>query len=377
MRIAFVVNNYPPRTGGVELHVHALASELTRQGHKVLVVTLGPETGWSHDAGAGTNPVEILTLPEHFRVADILGFPSLGTRRHLTHLLKERGIDVVSVHTRFFPMSYIGMRAARATKLPLVHTEHGSDHVASDSAIIRFASRMVDFTLGRKVLRSADRVLGVSENVTAFTHRLAGVDGEVFYNAVDAIPAGGAADPGSASRPTHLVFAGRLVAGKGWRDFLEVVAATRADHPELTAEILGDGADMDQVLAQINSLGLSDIVSVRGRVSQTEVLQALRGATLVNPSTLAEGFQNTVLEAIVGGGRVVSYSVPSAEVLLKQGANVTITEQKDAASLTAAVAKVLRDPGEHASRDLIDRWTWPARATQFAEVCAAVADHKN
>ncbi|WP_205881456.1 glycosyltransferase family 4 protein [Leucobacter coleopterorum] len=343
MRIAFVVNNYPPRTGGVELHVRSLATELTRMGHEVLVVTLGTEPGWSH-----VNGVEILTLPEHFRVADILGFPSLGTRRQLTGLLRQREIDVVSVHTRFFPMSYVGMRAARAAGLPLIHTEHGSDHVASDSAVIRFASRLVDFTLGRRVLRSADRVLGVSENVTAFIHRLADVDGEVFYNAVDAVSVTDAAGSGSSARQAHLVFVGRLVAGKGWREFLEVVAAIRPVHPELTAEVLGDGADMASLRALAASLGVEDIVSVRGRVSQSEVREALQGATLVNPTTLSEGFQTTLLEAIAEGGRVVTYSVPGAATLKEQGANVTITDEKNTASLVEAVTAVLRDPGSPA-----------------------------
>lgn len=370
VRIAFVVNNYPPRTGGVELHVRSLATELTGLGHEVLVVTLGSDPGWSHvGGGSEANTVEILTLPEHFRVADILGFPSLGTRRHLTRLLRERNIDVVSVHTRFFPMSYVGMRAARAAGLPLIHTEHGSDHVASDSPLIRFASRLVDFTLGRRVLRSADRVLGVSENVTDFTHRLAGVNGEVFYNAVDALPAEGS---GSASHPQHLVFVGRLVPGKGWREFLEVVAAVRPNHPELTAEILGDGTDMAQLQELVTSFELSDTVSVRGRVTQQEVRQALRGATLVNPTTLAEGFQTTLLEAIAEGGRVVTYPVPGATTLREQGANVTITERKDAKSLADAVAAAIQNPGSPAPPELIDRWTWPARAQQFVEVCTAV-----
>lgn len=369
MRIAFVVNNYPPRTGGVELHVRSLATELAQKGHEVLVVTLGNEPGWSR-IGA----LEILTLREHFRITDILGFPSLGTRKHLTRLLREREIDIVSVHTRFFPMSYVGMRAARSAGVPLIHTEHGSGHVASGSGLIRLASRVVDFTLGRIVLRSADRVLGVSESVTDFTHRLAGVNGEVFYNAIAAGQANGAADSGYTSRPSHLVFVGRLVEGKGWREFLELVASVKAERSDLTAEILGDGFGMSSLRALAASLGVDDFVSVRGRVSQDEVRKALRGATLVNPTTLSEGFQTTLLEAIAEGGRVVTYPVPGAEKLKDQGANVTITEHKNVAALAAAVAKVIRDPGTPAPRELIEQWTWPARAEQFEAVCAAVQD---
>ena len=361
MRIAFVVNNYPPRTGGVELHVRSLARELVRQGHDALVVTLGERPGWSDDEG-----VRVLALPEHFRVADILGFPGPGTRPRLTRLLRDERIDVVSVHTRFFPMSFVGWRAARAAGIPVIHTEHGSDHVASESAAIRLASRAVDFTLGRAVLRGANRVLGVSESVTAFVRRLAGVEADVFYNAIDPTPAGAAP---AADRPDRLVFVGRLVPGKGWREFLAAVRAVRAEGRPVTAEVVGDGPDRQELEAAILELGLADAVAVRGRVSQAEVREALRGATLVNPTTLSEGFQTTLLEALAEAGRVVTYPVPGAEVLQSRGAPVAIASGRDGAALEDALRTMLDEPGAPVPPGFIDAWTWPARAEQFVREC--------
>lgn len=372
VRIAFIVNNYPPRTGGVELHVQSLAKELTRRGHEVLVVTLGDVPGWST-----RDSINILTLREHARIANILGFPSLGTKRRLKKLLQERGVDVVSVHTRFFPMSYLGMRAATTAKIPLIHTEHGSDHVASDSALIRFASRMVDFTLGRAVLRRATQVLGVSEAVTDFVYRLAGVKAEVFYNAIDVDQDTGQTTRQPGSRPHHLVFVGRLVAGKGWDTFLEVAAAARAEFPNLTAEVLGNGSDMPKLKELVTSLNLSDIVTIRGQVSQGEVRQALQGATLVNPTLLSEGFQTTLLEAVYAGGQVVTYPVPGAAVLRDQGANLTISEQRDASALVQALSHAIQDQKPPATPELIAHWTWPARAEQFEGVCARALGHTN
>jgi len=161
------------------LHVQALARELAAQGHQPLVVTLGDRHGPSIDQG-----VEVITLPERLRIANVLGFPPLGTRRRLNRLLRERSVEIVSVHTRFFPMSFIGVRAARRAALPVIHTEHGSDHVSSSNPMIYLASRLVDFSLGRAVLRGADRVLGVSDAVVAFVHRLAQVRATVFFNAI-------------------------------------------------------------------------------------------------------------------------------------------------------------------------------------------------
>lgn len=364
VRFAFVVNNYPPRTGGVELHVHALAHELLRKGHDVTVVTLGSTPGWRDDEG-----VMVLTLPEHFRVADILGFPSPGTSYRLSRLLSKQEIDIVSVHTRFFPMSFVGWRAARRTKVPVIHTEHGSDHVSSDSFVIRLASKMVDFTLGRMVLRGADQILGVSEAVVAFVRRLAGVDARVFYNAIT-VGRGDAEHStnehaGVTKRTNHLVFVGRIVPGKGWDTYLEVVSRLKREGQQVTGEVLGDGVDLVELQRRVDSSGLQDAIKVRGRVTQEEVRTALRGATLVNPTILSEGFQTTLLEAIAEGGSVVTYPVPGAATLSHAGAPVIISAERTADSLYSVLEGLLREPPAPASSRFVEGWTWPARAKEY------------
>lgn len=364
MKIAFVVNNYPPRVGGVELHVQALARELATQGHQPLVVTLGDRPGPSVDEG-----VEVITLPERLRVANVLGFPPLGTRRRLRRLLRERNVEIVSVHTRFFPMSFIGVRAARAAAIPAIHTEHGSDHVVSNSTLVALASRLVDLTLGRWVLRNADKVLGVSESAVSFVKRLSGVDADVLYNAIEA----------PEFQPTHwpnqaqkLVFVGRLVPGKGWETYLECVSNLHRQQFDVHGDVLGDGPDHDKMRERVRELGLEGVVTLHGRVTQTEVRRALRGATLLNPTVLAEGFQTTLLEAIAEGGRVITYPVPGASLLREQGAPVVVTNAKTPEAFSRELTTHFAAAWQQADAQVIEGWTWPVRARAYAEMCAAL-----
>lgn len=361
MRIAFVVNNYPPRIGGVELHVRNLARRLTEQGHHVLVVTLSDAPGRSDEDG-----IEVIRMPEHLRVGDILGFPSLGTTRRVSALLRQRDIDVVSVHTRFFPMSGVGLRSARRAGIPVIHTEHGSDHVASPSIIIRAASRLVDFTVGRRILRGATEVLGVSDEVVAFVGRLSGRRGaRVFFNAIDPAPA----DLDRTLRP-HLVFVGRLVPGKGDQVFVDALATLAEEGTAFTAEILGDGARREDVESSLQRRGLSDQVTVRGRVSVEEVSRSLAGAVLVNPSTLSEGFQTTILEALDAGGAVVSYDLPGVRILREQGFPVDLVETQTADAVATAIRDRLRTPWRVHP---MERWYWSARAVEYAQLAARVS----
>ncbi|APZ35899.1 hypothetical protein BOH66_12915 [Microbacterium aurum] len=366
MRIAFIVNNYPPRAGGVEFHVQSLARELAALGHSVHVYTLGPDTGTRRDGA-----VVVTTLTERWRIGDTLGFPPLGSTRRLARALRDERVDIVSVHTRFFPVTAIGVRAARRARVVVVHTEHGSGHVVTDSPLIRVASRLVDLTVGRWVLRRADRVLAVSESVAAFVMRLASVEARVFYNAIDVSTAD---DPVRIHDVNRVVFVGRLVPGKGWDVFLEAVAALRTLGVAVAADVVGDGPDMPDLQRAIGRLGLKDVVVVHGRVSQPAVRATLRGATLVNPTILAEGFQTTLLESIAESGRVVTFDVPGAKTLQDRGAPIRVTSNADSNELLDVLRDTVGTEWVPASDALIADWLWPTRAHEYAEICRAALE---
>lgn len=360
MRIAFVVNNYPPKTGGVETHVHSLAQHLHSLGHEILVITLAEQAETVVNDG-----IQVVRMREHLRVGDVLGFPSLGTTRRVARLLEEHRIEAVSVHTRFFPMTWIGLRAARRVGAAVVHTEHGSDHVVSPSALISTLSRVVDHTLGRRVLRSADDVLGVSESVTAFVRRLSGREAHVFYNAIDASPS--TEGPPRPAEFDRLVFVGRLVAGKGADVFVDLVADLAAVNPATKAIMLGDGPDRGEIEDQVQRSGAQERITLRGRVTPEEVRRELRGSILVNPTTLAEGFQTTLLEALDAGGRVATYDVPGAALLRKQGHPIEVSARKDRDALRDAILAV-RDVDATAAP--LRGWYWDDRAGEYAEILA-------
>lgn len=365
--VLFSINNFPPSVGGVEMHVSRLADELVALGHQVTVVTVAPEAGNTVERG-----MRVIRIRGFLRIGDVLSFPAPGTARRLRRYLREHDVSIVSTHTRFFPMSVIGVGAARRSSLPVVHTEHGSDHVRGVSRPVAIASRMVDHSLGRWVLSRATAVLAVSEAVADFVRRLAGVEARVFYNAIDIAP-------WLAARPTHppastrLTFLGRLVPGKGWEDFLDVVAAVVATGATPVANIIGDGPDRERVEAIVRERGLEAYVTVRGRLEGAELIAAVAGSTLINPTVLAEGFQTSLIEVLAAGGRVVTYPVPGAEVLRSQGAPIAIAHARTPEALVAALEQVAGDV-EPLGPAALAEWDWKTRAREFVDVLAAAQD---
>lgn len=361
MRIVFAVNNYPPRVGGLEAHVSNLATHLAGQGHEVVVHALTQESSASVSSEAG---VEVHRWPEMFSIGGVLGLPTPRAAVGLWRALVGSGADLLSTHTRFFPLTWLGVAAGRRAKVPVLHTEHGSDHIASPSPVIRWGARMVDLTLGRLALRRATAVVGVSDEVVAFVRRLSGVEASVFANAIVAPDADLRRDPRA-----HLVFVGRIVAGKGWEDFLDVVAGLG----DVTAEVLGDGADLPALRERAASMGLGERLVIRGRVPMTEVYAALAGAVLVNPTRLSEGFQTTLLEALAVGGRVVTYPVPGAALLADSGAPIRVVPRSSDALLDGVRAALASD-GVPWTAEQLQRWTWPSRSREYATLAQRTVD---
>lgn len=342
------------------MHVKGLAEALVQQGHSVTVVTLGQSKLVRTEKG-----VKVVTLRRLTKLGGIVGVPGLGSYTQLKKIVQDDAIELISTHTRFFLMSYLGMLVAKFARIPLIHTEHGSDYVRSESRVVRGASKLVDTTIGKKVLRASSQILGVSEESCAFVHKLAGVEAKVFYNAI--LPS---TTPKESIQfdPSHFVFVGRIVEGKGWREFLELISLLQKSGEQISASILGGGAQFEEMQSSVVALKLNEKIDIRGAVSSSEVRQTLRGAVLVNPTSLSEGFQTTLLEALDEGGIVLTYPVPGAEKLREEGAQVFIVKDRAMKTMVRMAQEIIVAPD---ARELhsMTAWTWPRRSAEFAEIC--------
>ena len=364
--IAFVVNNYPPKVGGVEMHISALARQLADREHGVTIVTLDNENASSDEDG-----IRVVRLKCTPSIGGVLAFPLPGAGRRVGRILREVEADLVSTHTRFFPMSYLGVRAARRLAIPSIHTEHGSDFVRGVPFLVSVASKTVDRTLGRAVLRGAGKVLAISDASRSFVRRLANVDSQVFHNAIDA-GFFSAAAPQGPRQPTHLVYVGRVVAGKGWQRVMEVAEALHTSRPDLQVHFIGDGAQRSQLEQAVASTAHPDRFLVHGYMNSEGIREILAGGILLNPTELAEGFQTTLLEAVAAGAAVVSTPVAAAEYLRGQGASVRTVAAGDRQGWVQATSQALAETIEALPDHLLKSMDWSGRTDDFLREAASV-----
>ena len=205
---------------------------------------------------------------------------------------------------------------------------------------------------------------------------LAGVEGEVFHNAIDTaaftaapVDAGGTAGTGARNR---LVYVGRIVPGKGWDLALATAEQLAADHPEMELHIVGDGIDRTALASRAAASPLAERVVIHGQQPPARIAELLQGSVFLNPTTLSEGFQTTLLEAVAAGAAVVSTPVGAARYLLEAGADVRLADAADPGAWVENVRAALDSPAAPPAKALVDSFDWKRRAAEYLAVINSV-----
>lgn len=360
MHLLVVANQFDETVGGLETHLQELLPRLVERGVRVTLIYLGDgqRRTWR---GVAIHP---LRRRADFRSIMALPDPRDLWREWRAIAAAQRGADRVThvaTHTRFFPMSWLGVPWARRLGVPLVHTEHGGGPVATRPRAVAQLSDAVDRTLGRATLRGAQRVLAVSEASARFVRDLAGVDACVLGNGLvlnDWLPPGAPPDG-----ERDLVFAGRFIREKGWEDFLHIAAVLRERGWAGEAIIAGAGPDEREITQRI--AGLTGVRLV-GRIPGSQLAPLLRGAVLVNPSTAAEGFQLIQLEAVAAGASLVGYAVGIGPELAELGdVDATVVTPGAVDELTEAVWAAVQRPAPTPAEEVLRRWDWETIADAY------------
>ncbi|SEN94967.1 glycosyltransferase family 4 protein [Cryobacterium luteum] len=141
----------------------------------------------------------------------------------------------------------------------------------------------------------------------------------------------------------YLIFVGRHIADKQLIDLLPALREARTHIHNLRLVIVGSGPETVAVAARSTELGLDDVVTLAGRVSDDELHTLLAGArALVNPSR-REGFGLVVAEAAAVATPSVVVAGPdnAAAELVHNGVNGFVASSVRPRDLAEAMVKVV------------------------------------
>jgi glycosyltransferase involved in cell wall biosynthesis len=314
------------------LHVQKVSGISGSEAHLLSVLPILRRRGWDarmvvlHEGESGAR-VFLEALAE-------AGVPALPLRLHRDADPVALGRLVAAirrerprlVHTHLVHGDVYGLPAAAAAGVRArVSSKHGFNE---------FRERRAFAAVDRAVGRLATRQIAISAGLARYLEEREGFSPGTFTVCHYGMRAG--PEPPEAPLRPHLAAIGRLIGIKGFDVLLRAFERARAELPELTLELAGDGP-----LAAELAAAAPEGVTLLGRVDPVgPVLE--RAAAVVMPSR-GEGFGMVALEAMERGRAVVASAVGGLPELVVPGETGLLVPPEDEDALAAAILELARD----------------------------------
>ena len=278
------------------------------------------------------------------------------------------------LHAQYgYPCGWAVLEASREIGVPNVVSIQGGDGHWVGSCCETHRLAMV------RVLDHAGAVLiGCRSFADEVTHRL-GTDPGRFTIVPGAVDTSRFTPGGrSAGQTPVLLYHGRVDARKGVLDMLNAVAPLAAEGLPFELLISGIGPTYDETAARIETLCLGGQARMTGYVDYADVPEVYRRADIFVSPTYAEGFSNTILEAMASGLAVVSCRAVGVVDCIRDGENGLLTEPGDVPALTEALRQMLTQPERRSAlaqaglEECRARYSWQAVGHQIMRVYAAL-----
>ena len=385
MRILFCSRRFFPAISGMSVYAVNLLRQLVAAGHDVTMVSQyrHDETGTKVYGGGPPPPVPGVT---------VIGRQSLGEEafaepggadfeRDIDDMVqvilaehRKKPFDVL--HAQYgYPTGWAVLLAARQIGIPTVVSIQGGDGHWVGSCCETHRLGMLN------VLNNANALLIGCESFAQEVVERLHVPRSLFTivpGAVDTArfhPAPGHV-PGQAADPVRLLYHGRVDRRKGSLDMLEALALLRDQGVPFAATVSGIGPDYDSSRDLAAKLGLD--VDFSGYADYDAAPALYRKADVFVSPTYAEGFSNTILEAMASGlPSVACYAVGVVDCL-RNGENGLLVQPGDIPALANALRRIIEDAplrarlAAAALEECRRTYSWEAVGRQIMEVYATV-----
>jgi phosphatidylinositol alpha-1,6-mannosyltransferase len=167
------------------------------------------------------------------------------------------------------------------------------------------------------------------------------------------------ADPVS-GRPPAVLIVGRLVGDrpKGHRELIACWPRVVAAVPGATLEVVGDGPDRAALAALAAASPAAVNIVFHGFVPEAGLAGHYARARVYAMPSRGEGFGLVYVEAMRHGLPVIGSVHDAATEVIADGTTGYAVDQDDLEALTAAVVRLLRDPGQAAEMGEAGRRRW-------------------
>lgn len=333
--------HYPPFVGGLESHAAEFNHYLSLHNYEITVFTT--RIPFDTQKVEQKGKIKIIRYPA-WEIIPNYPLPNLLSGQFWKGMSQINKIkfDWVITRTRFFATSLMGGIYAKIRRIKWLHVEHGSDFVKLGNKANSALARIYDYTLGKIVLMWADKVVANSNASAEFCKKLyKGRKYGVIYRGIENEELK-KIEPNTKLRAKWkksfvILFAGRLIDGKGVGDLIQAVKKIKNNGWKLV--IIGDGPrrnDWEKMATkQIEFLG---------QKSRNELLGIMKVCDLVVNPSYTEGLPTSMIEAAFCKKPVVATDVGGTNEIVKDGVTGYLVKPKDIDGLKEKIEMIMKKP---------------------------------
>jgi colanic acid/amylovoran biosynthesis glycosyltransferase len=143
------------------------------------------------------------------------------------------------------------------------------------------------------------------------------------------------------SNPVQIISVGRCHWVKGYTFALDALYQLHQQNIHYHYTIVASGTDRENILFQIDDLGISEKVTFINGAPYERVLKKIQEADILLQSSYSEGIANTVLEAMALGTLVISADTGGMDEVICSGENGFLFKVHDLNSLVNCISNAI------------------------------------
>lgn len=369
-KILILTTAYLPQVGGSELAIKNITERLPEFKFDLITSRFSPD------------------VPSHEKIGNVDVYRVGNSLSRLSFLLPKNFLPVaVFLKAR--------QLIARQGQYDLVHAYQASQ-AAGGGWLLKWAYPKIPFMLtvqegkflaGQSMLTRFFRylILKKTDQATAISNYLAkyivsqnkNVPVAIIPNGVD-IDKFKASSINSKDNKT-IITVSRLVEKNAVKDLIDAIAIVAKKIPDINLLIIGDGYQKNDLMKQVQILGLGENVKFLGEISNDLLPQYLAKASVFVRPSLSEGLGISFLEAMAMGVPVVATPVGGIVDFLEDGRTGLFCKVGDAQDIAEKIMtlinnEMLRQNIISRAREIIlERYTWPSIAEKFRNLYETTA----
>ncbi len=367
MRIARIIEYFPPHIGGMERHGLILSQEQVKLDHDVEVfIGVGDSSLFKKTFKA---PFQFLPLYNKVRRF----WFNFWAYNKVKKIHQKNPYNIIHLHGDFIE-GYFGGKLSKKLGIPAILTIHaGLNKQFLKPKNANWFKNISKVICVSEEIASDLKSIGIPEN------KLAVISSGIYLSEFKKADSNKISDlRGKYSKPI-IVSIGVLRPAKGFKYLVDAFKKIKEKFNSATLIIIGDGPDRVELKKQAQGI---DGINFLSRQGNDIVIEYLKAADIFVLASIfmegdREGTSNSIMEAMASGLPVVATKVGGNSYLVKEGLNGLLIEDKNSDELAEAVIKLINNPEIREKMKIknledIKQKDWPIIAKKIDEIYKSI-----